>query len=157
MTKTGWAVVIVLVIIIAVGAWAFVAHAPSSPTDVATSENASSTDSGAATTGQTATSTEHTLVATAVYSCDQGKTITAAYFSGPQAPQPKPGQPPTPTGSVDVSLDGGATTTLSQTISADGARYGNAGESLVFWNKGNTALVMKNGSTDTSYSNCATK
>lgn len=95
-------------------------------------------------------------IATAVYSCDKGATITAAYYEGPVAPTPAPGEPPTPTGSVEVSFSGEASTTLAQTLSADGARYATADESLVFWNKGNEAIIMRNNSMDLSYTNCVT-
>lgn len=39
------------------------------------------------------------------------------------------------------------TTTLPQAISADGARYATADESIVFWNKGNSVLITQNGTT----------
>jgi membrane-bound inhibitor of C-type lysozyme len=93
-------------------------------------------------------------VASATYSCDKGKTITATFFSGPEAPAAQPGEPPQPTGSADVSLDGGAVMTLAQTISASGVRYANSDESFVFWNKGNEALIMRNNSMDLDYTNC---
>jgi membrane-bound inhibitor of C-type lysozyme len=92
-------------------------------------------------------------IATAVYSCDDGKSISAAFFEGEQATS-TPGEIPTPTGSVEVSLDGQASTTLHQTISADGARYATADDSFVFWNKGNEALIMRNNSMDLDYTNC---
>lgn len=97
---------------------------------------------------------QRSLITTAIYSCDRGKNINAAYYKGPEAPASKPGEPPQPTGSVDVSIDGGAKVTLAQTISADGARYANADESLVFWNKGNQALIMRNNQMDLNYKNC---
>lgn len=90
----------------------------------------------------------------ATYSCDKGKTIAAAYYEGPAAPELKSGEPPTPTGWVEVSIGGAATTTLHQTISADGTRYANDDESLVFWSKGNTALIMRDNSMDLNYTNC---
>ena len=40
-------------------------------------------------------------------------------------------------------------------ISASGARYANADESIVFWNKGNTAFVTESGTT--TYRDCVTK
>jgi membrane-bound inhibitor of C-type lysozyme len=36
---------------------------------------------------------------------------------------------------------------LTQTISGSGARYANADESIVFWNKGDTAFIQQNGKT----------
>ena len=104
---------------------------------------------------EVATEIEDAPIATATYQCDGGAMITAAYFEGPPAPATAPGQPPTPTGSAQVSLDGGATmTTLQQTISADGVRYANADESFVFWSKGDEALVMRNNAMDLGYTNC---
>ena len=35
--------------------------------------------------------------------------------------------------------------TLPQTLSADGARYANADESIVFWSKGNGLTFTENG------------
>lgn len=94
------------------------------------------------------------LIQTVAYACDEGKTITATYYEGPEAPEREPGESPTPTGSVEVSLDGGATMPLAQTISASGVRYANADESFIFWNKGNEALVMHNNEMDLAYTNC---
>lgn len=37
------------------------------------------------------------------------------------------------------------TMTLPQTISADGGRYANADESIVFWNKGDSVFITQNG------------
>jgi membrane-bound inhibitor of C-type lysozyme len=104
-----------------------------------------------------------TFITTATYTCDKGKRITASYYHGPEAPKSLEGEsasssqdgPPTPTGSVDVSIDGAARTTLAQTLSADGARYANSDESLVLWNKGTTALIMRNNTMDLNYTNCA--
>lgn len=90
------------------------------------------------------TSSEGQLIAQAHYQCDGGKTIDASYYQGEQAPQPAPGEPPTPTGSVKVSLSDGRAMTLTQTISADGVRYASQDEAFVFWSKGNGALVLEN-------------
>jgi membrane-bound inhibitor of C-type lysozyme len=124
--------IVVLVIIAALGAWSYRSAGPAK------------VPAGA----------ERSLTATAVYRCDGGKSIAAAYYEGPAAAQPAPGEAPTPTGSVDVSINGAATTTLAQTVSADGARYASADESLVFWNKGDTALIMRDNSMDLDYTNC---
>lgn len=37
------------------------------------------------------------------------------------------------------------TMTLPHALSADGARYANADESIVFWNKGNSVFITQNG------------
>ncbi len=91
---------------------------------------------GSATTGQ--------LVGQAHYQCNGGKTIDAKFYNGPSAPQPAPGQPPVPTGVVQLVLSDNRAMTLPQTISADGARYATKNESFVFWSKGNGALVLEN-------------
>lgn len=96
-------------------------------------------------------------IATATYVCDGGKSITAAFYEGAKAPQPKPGEPPTPTGSVVVSFGEITNLKLMQTLSASGARYANSDESLVFWNKGDTALIMRNNAMDLTYKNCVAK
>jgi len=90
---------------------------------------------------------------TILYACDAGKTITAVYYRGTSAPAPSPGQPPTPTGSVALTLSDGRIMTLPQTISADGTRYANVDESFVFWSKGNGALVLENNA-EKSYIGC---
>lgn len=97
---------------------------------------------------------ERTLISTVTYSCDGEKSIVASYYEGLETQEPEQGEMPTPTGSVEVSLDGGASMTLAQTISASGVRYANEDESFVFWNKGNEALVMRDNSMDLEYTNC---
>jgi len=90
---------------------------------------------------------------TAVFSCANGRGLTAAFFLGSSTPAKSPGQPPTPGGSVALSLSDGRTMTLPQTISADGGRYANADESFVFWGKGNGALILEGGK-ETNYVGC---
>ena len=70
------------------------------------------------------------------FSCDAGKSIHAVFYNR----------------EVHVALSGDVETFLSQTISADGGRYANADESLVFWAKGQGAFVTENGVT--TYANC---
>lgn len=120
--------IFVFLCIAALGVWLVVAYTPSSQT------------------GE--------VVASVVYQCDGGKTIGATYYDGGPAPEVAPGEPPVPTGSVAISIDGAATTTLHQTISASGVRYANQDESLVFWNKGDEALIMRNNQMDLAYTNC---
>lgn len=81
--------------------------------------------------------------AKANYACNEGKTISAAFYKGEQKPV-EPGQMPTPSGTVKVTLSDGRNFNLPQTISADGSRYANSDESFVFWSKGNGALVLEN-------------
>lgn len=96
-------------------------------------------------------------IATAVFVCDNNMTISAAFYKGKNEIPVPPGQMPQPTGSVEISLNGTATTTLKQTISADGSRYASSDERLVFWNKGDQALIMRNNSMDLSYRNCTAR
>ncbi len=84
-------------------------------------------------------------VAVATYVCSGGKTIVASYYDGETTSAPSPDQPPTPGGSVALAFDDGSSMKLAQTISADGARYANADESIVFWNKGNGVTFTQNG------------
>jgi membrane-bound inhibitor of C-type lysozyme len=76
------------------------------------------------------------------FSCEQGKTIGAVFYSD----------------KVALTLSDGRKMTLPQATSASGARYANADESFVFWNKGNTAFISE-GKTEPqaqSYQNCVT-
>lgn len=76
----------------------------------------------------------------ATFSCEQGKTIGAVFY----------------TAKVDLTLSDGRKMTLPQAISASGARYANADESFVFWNKGNTAFITEGKTGAQSYTNCIT-
>ena len=83
-------------------------------------------------------------IASVTYACNGGHTIDATYYEGTSTTPVTEGQPPTPTGSVDITLDQGKTMHLNQTISADGGRYTNTDESFVFWSKGRGVLVLEN-------------
>ncbi len=93
-------------------------------------------------------------IAAVSYMCDGGKAIDAAYYTGSSTPAVSPGMPPTPGGSVALSLSDGRTMTLPQTISGSGIRYANAGESIVFWSKGNGAFMLENN--QQTYGGCIT-
>jgi hypothetical protein len=82
-----------------------------------------------------------------------GKTISAAFYAGTSTPSADPNQPPVPGGSVALTLSDGRSMTLPQTVSADGGRYANADESIVFWNRGDTAFITENNVQ--TYANCA--
>ncbi len=84
------------------------------------------------------------LINTFSYSCNGGKTISAAYYQGEDKPALGPDKPPVPGGSVTLAFEGGRSLTLHQTLSADGVRYANPDESFIFWSKGNGALVLEN-------------
>lgn len=90
---------------------------------------------------------------TTSYICNGGKTLIASYFQGPDKPAPSPEAPPVPGGSVTLTLSDGRTVSLAHTVSADGGRYANADESLVFWDKGNSAVVLEHNK-EGAYAGC---
>ena len=73
-----------------------------------------------------------------VFACPGGKSIHAIFRTSR---------------TVDLGLSDGRAMTLPQAISASGARYANADESFVFWNKGDGAFIQENGTT--TFSDCA--
>lgn len=75
----------------------------------------------------------------ASFACDGGKKIQAVFTAGAQP-------------AVKLTLSDGRQLTLSQALSASGARYANADESVVFWNKGRTAFIDEGGRR--TYSGC---
>ncbi len=83
-------------------------------------------------------------VSIATFSCEQGKTIGATFYSD----------------KVDLILSDGRKLSLPHVLSASGARYANTNETFVFWNKGNTAFIEEgNTHVDTpaqTYTNCVT-
>ena len=93
----------------------------------------------------------NTPLAKATYRCDFNRTISAEFYKGKFKPV-QPGQPPIPTGSVKLILSDGRKINLLQTISADGGRYANRDESIIFWNKGDTAFIDENSTT--TFINC---
>lgn len=77
------------------------------------------------------------------FACHAGRTLQATFVNGP------------PPSSVVLTLADGRTLSLPQVPSADGARYANTDESVVFWNKGNTAILQQDGRT--TYDGCVAK
>ena len=76
------------------------------------------------------------------FACSGGKSIDATFRNGAQS-------------SVALVLSDGRSLTLPQARSGSGARYANRDESVVFWNKGNTAFLEEKGAT--TYEGCATR
>jgi membrane-bound inhibitor of C-type lysozyme len=76
-------------------------------------------------------------IATAKFACQGGKTIGATFYSN----------------SVELKLSDGRSLKVPQTMSGSGARYANADESFVFWNKGDTAFITEGGGKET-YTGC---
>ncbi len=102
-----------------------------------------------------ATQLQPELVGVATYTCNGGKSITAQFFDTKGVTQPAlPAEPPTPTGSVALTLSDGRTLSLAQTISGSGIRYANRKESFVFWSKGNTAFIQEGSAQEQTYQNC---
>ena len=79
-----------------------------------------------------------TPVATATFKCAKAKSITATFYAD----------------KVDLKLSDGRSMSLPQVISGSGARYANADESFVFWNKGNTAFVTEGADQTSTFSDC---
>jgi len=86
------------------------------------------------------------------YSCEQGKSLVAAYFEGPT--RTAPNGMPIPGGRVVLTLADGKRLDLPQTLSGSGIRYANSDESFVFWSKGNTAFVEEGPSQTQTYKGC---
>lgn len=128
---TGWIVVIVVIIIVIAAALAL-KHRHK---ETKISPN-----------GETPTTTS------AVFACTGGKTISAIFHESSTTSVENAGLPPAPNGSVELSLSDGRSLTLKQTLSADGARFANSDNSVVFWNVGNGATFTENGTS--TYANC---
>jgi membrane-bound inhibitor of C-type lysozyme len=106
--------------------------------------------------------TKLTAISTAQYICNNKKTIDAAFYDGAATTTTlATDTPPIPTGTVDLNLSDSRNLTLTETISADGARYSDGdpqktgSESFIFWSKGNGALVTDKGD-EKSYWGCVT-
>ena len=77
-------------------------------------------------------------IATAFYTCAEGKQVAAAYF----------------TSTVSVILSDGRAMNLKQAVSGSGTRYTSPDDSLEFWSKGNTAFITEKGSDDPTFADC---
>jgi len=84
------------------------------------------------------TANTDSIIATATYFCKDNKFISGTFRDN----------------KVDLVLSDRRLLSLSQVISASGARYANLNESFVFWNKGNTAFITEDG--EQTFSDCAT-
>ena len=78
--------------------------------------------------------------AEAEFKCDDDKSIKAAFYPD----------------KVDLTLSDGRAVELPQTMSGSGARYANADETMVFWNKGNTAFITEGSDDKETFSGCVT-
>lgn len=99
-------------------------------------------------------------IAHVMYQCNGGKTIQADLYEASSTPSTHPDMPPQPGGSAQVTLSDGRSFDLSQTISADGARYSSGNpqvqgsETFVFWTKGNGAFVEEGAQQTQTYAGC---
>jgi membrane-bound inhibitor of C-type lysozyme len=73
------------------------------------------------------------------FACPSGQSVTATFHIPEDA-------------TVDLALSDGRRMSLPHAMSADGARYANADESFVFWNRGMSAFIEENGAV--TYENC---
>lgn len=137
-TWIGIIVIIVLIVVILIAA-ALLGHVTQAPATVPVADNSNVLNS--------------TPTNSVSYSCDGGKVIAASFYDGTTTTSASADEPPTPSGSMVLTLGDGSAYVLNQTVSADGGRYANKDESLVFWDKGNTALVQENGA-EKNYTNC---
>jgi len=78
----------------------------------------------------------------AFFKCAAGQSINATFIN--KAPA-----------STRLKLSDGRELVLPQATSASGARYANAGDKIVFWNKGNTAFLEEGGKQ--TYTGCVVK
>ncbi len=81
-------------------------------------------------------------VISAVFICPDNKNIQAKFYNQGE-------------GYVYLVLSDGRTIQVPRAISASGARYANADESFVFWNKGNKAFIEEQGTT--TYVDCVSE
>ncbi|MDE2188479.1 MAG: MliC family protein [Patescibacteria group bacterium] len=135
--KRFWTVVVVFIVLGAIFFWQNNrANAPqrSSETDMATT-----TDLTVSVASTTDTNSAMASTPVYTYACNDDKSATATFHL------PKDDF-------INLHLSDGRAFILSHTISADGARYANANESMIFWTKGVGAFVMENGTT--TYAGC---
>ena len=131
MTKNSFWTILAIIILVVGGYFAITEH-------LFTANNTSTT----ATT--TAATTTPVVINSVTYSCDDGKTIVAAYAQT----------------SVALTLSDGRNLTLPQTESGSGIRYETTATStnsasstdIVFWSEGDNAFMTENASS--TYQNC---
>lgn len=78
------------------------------------------------------------IINSATFFCENNKNIQAVFFKD----------------KVELTLSDKRNLVLMQAISASGARYTNGDESVVFWNKGDTAFIQEGDTT--TFVNCLT-
>jgi len=91
--------------------------------------------------GLTGSAIAQTPTAEAEFACKDDKSIKAVFY--PEK--------------VALTLSDGRSLELPQTMSGSGARYADADEAMVFWNKGNTAFITEGGDDKQTFSDCVTE
>lgn len=81
---------------------------------------------------------------TVTFSCEGSKTIIATFY-------------PTDDKFVDLKLSDERSISLPRVVSASGARYAKEDETLVFWNKGDTAFITEGKDAVQTFSKCVVK
>jgi len=76
--------------------------------------------------------------ATATFVCADEKSIVAKFYPD----------------DVALTLSDGRDLSLPQVMSGSGARYANADESIVFWNKGDTAFLTEGSDETMTFKDC---
>lgn len=84
--------------------------------------------------------TPENLMANVIFDCASGISLQAAFYDGQVQAAASADTPPIPGGRLRLTFPGGRQVVLPQTISADGARYASADESIIFWDKGDEAM-----------------
>ena len=79
-------------------------------------------------------------IAQAKFTCADNKTIESVFYKN----------------FVHIEAHSLGALYLPQAMSASGARYANADESIVFWNKGNTAFITEGSPDNITYKDCVT-
>lgn len=138
-------IIVFLLIVIAAGAWGVLWYMQFN--------NLKATETSHVNPASAPSVTFNKLINSAIFACDENKSLTALFYDGPSTPSESPDKPPTPGGSVRLTSNDGLSAMLKQTLSADGARYANEDESFVFWTKGNGAMVLQNNQ-EKDYTHC---
>jgi|GEM_PF-1529730 len=81
---------------------------------------------------------------TVIFYCDDSRIITASFYIGDDK-------------FVDLVLSDDRKLSVPRVISASGARYANADETFVFWNKGETAFITEGINKSPVFTNCIIK
>jgi putative hemolysin len=105
--------------------------APKAPESAVKVEMAAITTTTTTTTTTANSASSTPAIVTATFNCAKGLSVVAKFDNANNA--------------VDLAWSDGRNFTLPRTKAASGARYANAAETTVFWNKGNVAFLEEDG------------